>query len=68
MSELGSKGEILAASRCFALWPNNRHRSIGSACLFGAKGRAEHLTRNTFAVAMHQGGGGWVFQCSTSLT
>ena len=22
----------------------------------------------TFAVAMHQGGGGWVFQCSTSLT
>jgi hypothetical protein len=33
----GSKGEILAASRCFPLWPNDGHRSIGSACLFGAR-------------------------------
>jgi hypothetical protein len=32
----GSKGEILAASRCFRFGPNNGHRSIGSACLFGA--------------------------------
>jgi hypothetical protein len=28
----------------------------------------ERLGSNTFAVAMHQGGGGWVFQCSTSVT
>src|ERR1700730_7887389 len=33
----GVKGEILSPSNVFRFGPNNRHRSIGSACPFGGK-------------------------------